>query len=313
MNAPICLFTYNRLKELEKTIDGLKSNYLSNESELFIFSDQAKNIQNQVRVNAVRQYLKSITGFKSIQIIESKENKGLAKSIIDGVTYILDRYEKVIVLEDDLISSPNFLNFMNQALNFYQTDQNIQSISGFSLALENKEKEVYFQTRPGSWGWASWRDRWNLEIFDKEEIKEKLNSDSSLLKKFKIKCGADISKMLLDSIHNRNDSWYVCWAFDHYMKNHYSVFPAYSYVQNIGFGNEGTHCQGINSHFSVLVDQQKTTTFFSDFQIPEHKIDSQFLHYFSFEYKLMFRIKLLKTKNGRHQIVEEIKRRTGIN
>ena len=312
MYAPICLFTFNRLNETQQTVKALQENYLATESELFIFSDGPKNQQTEANVTAVRDYIKSISGFKLIQIIESKENKGLADSIISGVTFIFEKYEKVIVLEDDLIASPNFLNFMNQALDFYQPDINIQSISGFSLSLKNKINEVYFQTRPGSWGWATWKNRWKLEIFNKEKIKAELISDPDTLNKFRIKCGADMSEMLLDSIHNRNDSWYVRWAFHHFLNNHYSVFPAYSYIQNIGFGNEGIHCQGINSYISEPIDEQKVTTRFPDFQIPNKKLSREFLCYFSIQHKILFRIKLLRTNAGRRQILEEIITKLGI-
>jgi len=313
MLAPVCLFTYNRLNEVQLTVEALKCNHLATESELYIFSDGPKNEQTEPKVELVRKYIHSIDGFKSVHIIESNENKGLANSIIDGVSLILEKYEKIIVLEDDLISSPNFLSFMNQALYFYQLDTNIQSINGFSLSLKDRQNEIYFQVRTGSWGWATWNNRWKQEIFNKEKINTKLNSDPAILKKFKMKCGADMPKMLFDSIHNRNDSWYVRWVFDHFINNHYSVFPTYSYIQNIGFGNEGIHCHGINPYISEGADDHKMTTRFKNFQIPKHQIDKQFLYYFSFQYKLFLRIRLLKTKSGRSQILKEIKKRIGIN
>ena len=113
---------------------------------------------------------------------------------------------------------------MNQALNFDQPNKNIQSICGFSLSLKDKRNEIYFQDRPGSWGWAAWKDRWNMDIFNKEQIRFKINSDSSTLRKFRMKYGADMPRMLLNSINNRNDSWYVQWAFGHFSNYNYSVF-----------------------------------------------------------------------------------------
>lgn len=312
MRTPICLFTYNRLYETRQTVEALKQNFLASESELYVFSDGSKNDQEKSKVDAVRQYLQTISGFKSVQIIESAVNKGLANSIINGVSQIVQQSGNVIVLEDDLITTPNFLNFMNQALDFYRDDQNIQSISGYSLFLKDKSADVYFQTRPGSWGWATWNDRWDKEIFDKKNLKKAIDLDRSLLKEFKLKCGSDIPRMLTDSISGKNDSWYVRWAFDHYRKNRYTVYPAWSYVTNIGHQQaNATHCKGINTYKSELVDERKISTQFLKFQIPSKPLSNEFLTYFTRWYKLVFRIKLLKTKTGRALIRNEIKSRLG--
>ncbi len=311
MLAPICLFAYNRVDEIQQTLEALKCNYLATESELYIFSDGSKNELNDHKVEIVRKYIHCVDGFKSVNIIESKENKGLANSIINGVSLILNKYEKVIVLEDDLITSANFLYFMNNALDFYLFDKNIQSISGFSLSLKDKKNKVYFQTRPGSWGWCTWKNRWDSEVFNKEKIKSVIKSNPSILKEFRHKCGADMPKMLLNSIENRNDSWYVRWAFNHFINNHYAVFPSHSFIKNIGFGNEGVHCQGINTYISEPVDEKILTYEFSEFHTPDIKIIQQFLQYFSFQHKLLFRIGLLKNRKGRAQVIEELKMRIG--
>lgn len=313
MPAPICLFTYNRLSETHQTVEALKQNYLAPESELVIFSDGPKNENSLPKVEAVRQYLYSISGFKSVKIIESQENKGLADSIIYGVSQIVEKYGKVIVMEDDLISSPNFLSFMNQALDFYIHDKNIQSINGYSLSLKDKSNEVYFQIRPFSWGWATWNDRWNTKIFDRKNLKTAIESNPYLLKAFKLKCGSDIPKMLLNSIDNINDSWYVRWAFDHFRNNRYSVSPAYSFITNIGYSTEATHCKGINTYTSEPVNHLKIVFDFLDFQSPDAKSSREFLYYFSWRYKISLRIKLLKSKTGRNQILQEIKTRTSKN
>ena len=131
MTTPICLFTYNRLHETKQTVKALKENFLAMESDLFVFSDGPKNDAGRLKVEAVRQFLTSVNGFKSVKVFESEQNKGLANSIISGVSQIIQKYGKVIVLEDDLITSTNFLNFMNQALDYYASKEKIFSISGF--------------------------------------------------------------------------------------------------------------------------------------------------------------------------------------
>jgi hypothetical protein len=310
--APICLFTYNRLTETKQTIYALQKNYLSKNSDLFIFSDGPKNEQAVSKVEEVRKYLQSISGFKSISIIESSINKGLANSIISGVSQIINQYGKVIVLEDDLITSPNFLNFMNQALEFYSNKKKIQSINGYSLSIRHKTYDIYFQQRPFSWGWATWADRWDEEIFNKEKIHITINNQNKTLSLFRKKCGTDIPKMLINSINNKNDSWYVRWAFSHFINKTYSVYPTYSLIENIGFSQYGTHCKGINSFYSEPTQSNKTTFNLIPFKIPDNQSTHDFLNYFSYKHKLIVRIKLLASAEGRKKIIEEIKERLKI-
>ena len=163
MLAPICLFTYNRLSETQQTVEALKKNFLASKSDLFVFSDGPKNAGAKLKVEDVREYLRSINGFKSVTIFESEENKGLAKSIISGVTQIIKKEGKVIVLEDDLITTPNFLDFMNQALDSFEYNDKVFSISGYTLnlpSLSQHNKDYYFAHRASSWGWATWTNRW---------------------------------------------------------------------------------------------------------------------------------------------------------
>ena len=312
MLAPICLFTYNRLDETLKTLNALQKNYLAPESDLYIFSDGSKDENDLLKVNAVRSHLQNVSGFKSVTFYKSEENKGLANSIIYGVSQVLGKYEKVIVLEDDLITFPNFLNFMNQALSFYKADSNIQSVNGYSLYLKNKKDGVYFQHRTLSWGWATWKDRWNVDLFDKEQLRDIIKSKPTLLKEFQRKCGYDIPKMLKDSIADKNDSWYVRWAFDHFRNKHYAVFPVYSFIINIGHNKDATHCKGINTYVSSPLNTEKIEFEFPIFQPADRKISTEFLYYFSRIYKFIFRIKLLKTQTGRIQVFRELKMRAGL-
>ncbi len=309
--SPICLFTYNRLPETQQTVAALQRNYLAEASDLLIFSDGAKTESGWAEVRAVREFIRTVNGFKSVHIFESAQNNGLAQSIISGVTSALSQSDRVIVLEDDLVTTPNFLDFMNQALNDYQNEQHIQSICGYSLLLKNVDQDVYFQQRPGSWGWGTWKDRWNPEIFNKEQIRAAINENSDLLKRFKQSCGNDISRMLLGSLNNQNDSWYVRWTFDHFRQNRYSVYPVRSYVQNIGFSDSGTHCKGINTYRSILADGQKRKYKPVPFSTPGRRESREFLNYFSRIYKLLERLKLVKTPNGRRLLIGEIKTRFG--
>ncbi|GAL71319.1 glycosyltransferase [Jejuia pallidilutea] len=134
--APIALFTYKKLAPLKATVEALKSNNLAEKSELIVFSDGPKKESDTPQIEAVRAYIKTITGFKKITCIFSKNNKGLAKSILEGVTQILKQNETVIVLEDDLKTSINFLDFMNESLDFYKDNDKIISISGYTPPIK---------------------------------------------------------------------------------------------------------------------------------------------------------------------------------
>jgi hypothetical protein len=308
--APICLFTYNRLDETRQTVQALQKNYLAPYSELFVFSDASKDADGAIRVAKVRDFLETVEGFKLITIYESKVNKGLADSIIDGVSRIVNQYGKVIVLEDDLITTPNFLDFMNKSLHIYKVAETVQSISGFSLKIKHnlKQSDVYFHGRPFSWGWATWDDRWDRNIFDKKVIQNKINIDAKILKKFSHQCGSDISAMLLDSINDKNNSWYVRWAFDHFNTKRVTVYPFLSKIYNIGFSEDGSHCKGINV-FCSITDTEFRRTFILSKPYHDKVFQREFLNYFSKFYKLKFRFNLLGTSFGRKSIMNEIKLR----
>ena len=309
MFAPIALFTYNRLTETRETLEALKLNDRAKDSDLFIFSDGPKNEAGREAVQQVRDSLKTLNGFKSVSLIESAENKGLARSVIDGVSRVLNEYDRVIVLEDDLITAPNFLNYMNEALDFYRHDKRIQSISAYSLLLRGWSSGYYFQTRPASWGWGSWKDRWQPEIFDKEKLQTEVETNPALLKQFTKWCGNDISRMLLDSLSGKNDSWYVRWCYNHFKTQRYALYPARSFVTNIGHHENATHCKGINTYVSEPIDPTISGFDFPVFQQPDEWTNRQFLNYFKRSYKLVFRLKLLAHPHGREQVMHEIRDR----
>ena len=306
--APICLFVYNRLDETKITVEALKANFLAAESKLFIFSDGFKNAETQSKVEEVRAYIKTITGFKEITLIECAVNKGLASSIIAGVTKIVNTHGTVIVLEDDLVTTPNFLDFMNQSLQFYENNTSIQSISGFSLKIKNplKESDVFFNSRAFSWGWATWENRWDENIFDLNYITDTIASKPNILKNFNKQCGNDISEMLLNSISGKNNSWYVRWAFDHFITKRLTVYPFLSKVYNICFSDAATHCNGVNV-FDSIIDSEYQRTFFFLENIENKVFQNEFLKYFSKYYKLKFRLNLLLTSSGRKSVGNEIK------
>jgi GT2 family glycosyltransferase len=160
--APIVLFTYNRPVHTKQTIDALLKNTLATDSDIIIFSDYPKTEKVVESVKQTREYLKTIKGFRSIKIIERNENFGLANNIIDGVTTVVNQYGKIIVLEDDLLTSPYFLRYMNEALMLYENEKDVVCIHGYIYPVKQKLPDTFFLRGADCWGWATWKHGWDI-------------------------------------------------------------------------------------------------------------------------------------------------------
>jgi len=250
MLAPICLFVYNRLEHTIACINALKNNNLAKESELFIFSDYAKNEKDILDVNRVRMYLENIDGFKKVNIIMREKNFGLANNIIDGVTKIVNEYGKIIVLEDDLVTSSDFLKYMNDGLELYADEEKVASIHGYVYPLPHYERltETFFIRGADCWGWATWARAWKHFEPDGKKLLKELKRQH-LSKKFNFNNSYPYVNMLEDQIKGRNNSWAIRWYASAFINNMYTLYPRQSLVQNIGMDNSGTHC-GYNDYFN---------------------------------------------------------------
>ncbi|MDH3269365.1 MAG: glycosyltransferase, partial [Ignavibacteria bacterium] len=179
--APIVLFVYNRPEHTKRTVESLLNNTLINNSTLFIFSDGPKNDKDLKNVEEVKDYIRTIKGFDKIEIIEREKNFGLANSVISGVTQVIESYGKVIVLEDDMISSPYFLKYMNEVLNFFEYDQRIFSVTGYTFPIKIPEYykyPVYLSSRSSSWGWGTWKNRWEKADWEIKDFQSFINDKS---------------------------------------------------------------------------------------------------------------------------------------
>ena len=252
--TPVAIFGYNRPLHLEQTIKALAKNELSEETPLYVFIDGPKTNEDIVKVAAVHNVVKNIQGFSNINIILRDTNSGLATSIINGVTKVLNDYDSIIVLEDDLITSPYFLRYMNKALDEYKSITQVMSISGYGIknVLENLDEpepcDAYFATRNSSWGWGTWKDSWLLADWNVSDY-EKFKCDGLQRKKF-TEVGENVCLMLDLQQHDFIDSWAIRWTYTHFLNNGLSLIPYKSYVQNIGFDGSGTHCRP-SDKFSV--------------------------------------------------------------
>ncbi len=290
--APILLFTYNRLNETQKTVKALQNNYLASESELFIFSDNGKDANGEKKVKKVRDYLKTIDGFKKVHIKEATTNLGLANSILNGVTEVINQYGKVIVLEDDLITSANFLDFMNQALNFYSNSSEVISISGYSLnlpSLKTHNADYYVGYRASSWGWGIWKSKWENVDWDVSDY-SKFKGDYKQRIKFS-KIGSDMPRMLKNQMSGKIDSWAIRLCYHQFKNNLVTIFPTKSKIYNIGTGKNATHTT-IGTRFDAQLDSSNDRVFvFENDLIVNKKIISEFKSKFSIRLRAIDKLK----------------------
>ncbi len=287
--SPVLLFVYKRLDTLQHTVAALKQNDLANESELFVFSDSAKTSDDEAEIKKVRNFIRTISGFKKIHIFESDKNKGLANSIIDGVTFVLREFGKVIVLEDDLLTSSNFLCYMNQCLEHYEDNKKIFSVSGYSYEIKDDNvKDVYFTQRGSSWGWGTWQDRWkevDWEVRDYNNFK----NNPSKWKAFN-KMGSDLSSMLKKQMNGKISSWAIRWCYHQFKHNLYSVYPTVSKVRNIGFGEGATHTFDYFNRYETKLDQSGKVHFVFDEPFIDKKMIEAFLVQFSLYTRAKYKV-----------------------
>lgn len=252
--APIVLFVYNRLHHTRKTIEALRDNILADCSELFIYSDGPKKETDADRVKEVREYIRQITGFGRVIITERHTNYGLEKSVVEGVTEVIGKYGKAIVLEDDLITHRYFLKYMNKGLDIYADNPSVYSISGYSHLRENlKDFGTYFLKITSSWSWATWKDRW-----DKYDACckgwEILKSNRRLRKKFDYDCSYPFYKMLdMQMSGGRINSWAVKWYWTAFKNDGLTLYPQFSLVCNSGFDGSGEHCNSKQENAQMLM------------------------------------------------------------
>ena len=275
--APIVIFAFNRPMALTRMIESLKKNDLFNDSDIFVYVDGARNPQEQKKVNQVIDIAKSLT----TNVFASNENKGLGPSVIHGISEIINRYGKIIVLEDDLILMPGFLTYMNQALNRYESDERIFSVCGYGLRI-NRPKEykgdVYLNNRSSSWGWGTWKDRWNSVDWDVKDW-DQLTRNHTMQRAFN-KGGSDMYGMLKDYMEGRNKSWAIRFCYSQFKNKMYSVHPFHSLVDNEGFGLEATNCKQHYSRFKIILNKSNTVLDLPDYLILNPKIlkENAFYH-----------------------------------
>lgn len=294
MLAPIIIFVYNRPEHTKLTIEALANNILADQSDLYIFSDNAKNEKSIENVKLVREYISNLTNlrlFKNVFVEMSDINKGLANSVIYGVTKILNKYGKAIVLEDDLVTSIDFISFMNDSLDFFEFDERIWSISGYNLPINipNYYKyDIYLSFRACSWGWATWLNRWATIDW---EVKDFIKFSKNIFKQNKFnRGGRDLSIMLEQQMNGKIDSWAIRWCYSQSVQDKLTIYPTESRVKNIGLDGSGTHSGVSNRYDSQIVIETNS------YKLSNVKLNKRILKNFKNYYLSLFKYILMRTK-----------------
>ncbi|MES2828364.1 MAG: sugar transferase [Bacteroidota bacterium] len=256
--APIALFVYNRPQHTARTIKFLQQNALAAESRLFIFSDGARTTADEKDVTEVRDLIKNVDGFKSVEIITRNENMGLAQSIITGVSQLVKDYKQVIVFEDDLITSPHTLTYFNEALSLYKENEKVMHIGAYMYNLKQDLPETFFYRAATSWGWATWERAWNHFEPNIDVLMKQFDSEKK--RAFSIENTMNFWKQMTDFKKGKNNSWAIRWYASIFLKGGLTLNPSQSLVNNIGHDGSGIH-SGINDIYNVIINPKQITQF----------------------------------------------------
>ncbi len=253
--APIVLFVYNRPDHTKQTLEALSANTLASESDLIIFADGPKENATQEQIEKIRQtreVVKSKQWCKSVEIRESDINKGLAASIIGGVTEIVNKFGKIIVLEDDIVTGKYFLEYMNTALEKYKDEKKVWDVSGWN-ENPNKfgRKASFFLPVNSCWSWATWSDRWCY--FKKDPAYYMKLFSNGMIKKFNVNNSYDFFSQIESNYNGTMNTWAIFWYAAIFEHGGLSLRPSSSLVKNIGFDNSGEHC-GSDDYYNRLIN-----------------------------------------------------------
>ena len=245
MNAPVVIFAYKRVDKLRACIDSLTAADGHEETEVFVFSDGAKGTADADDVGKVRAYLDALGSrnpFKSLSVSKRPGNLGLAQNVISGVTEIIEKYGRIIVLEDDLVVTKDYLTFINDALEYYENEVKIWSVTGYGIPLGNIEgydHDVYYSYRASSYGWGTWKDRWQTVDWDMKSYDD-IMRNKKLRRRFE-RGGKDMTRILKDQRLGLIDSWAIRWCLSQSLQEKYTVYPVKSFVVNTGRDGSGTN------------------------------------------------------------------------
>lgn len=289
--APIVLFCYNRPWHVEQTLIALSKNELADQSVLYIYCDGPKEnaAEEQIsKIKQVREVVRKEQWCKEVYIIEAEKNKGLADSIISGVTEIVNKYGKIIVLEDDMLTSPYFLDYMNDALEKYKEEERVMHITGFMFPINKSIPETFFYQVPHCWSWGTWRRSWK---YFSNNINELYSYWSKDWKKFNKWGWTDLQDQLESNYKGNLYTWFIKWHAVVLRMNGLSLYPGHSLVRNIGHDGTGENCSKTNKYD---VDVLSRKIILDNILIKENKRVAKYIkvwnsgHWYSKRYRVRF-------------------------
>lgn len=289
--APIAIFCYNRPQHFSLTVEALRKNPLAQHSDLIVFSDGPKSEQESLLVEEIRTMVATLHGFKSIQLFPSQTNKGLARSVIEGVSQVLQRYENIIVLEDDMVCTTDFLDYMNDALRTYVKRLDIFSITGYTPPFHIPRaygEDTYLAPRASSWGWGTWRDRWQKADWLVHDFETILNDTTARARL--TQGGEDLWPMLVKQQKGIINSWAIRWTLTQSRHHAFGLYPVHSKIQNIGTDGTGTNFTfSTNAHTQQL---HEGTVRLNPEIAPEPSVLAAFRNYYRLPWKVRLKNRL---------------------
>lgn len=241
--APIVLFVFARPEHTRRTLEALAANALAKVSDLIVYADAARNESEVERVQAVRAQVHEAAGFQSVTVIERETNFGLARNIIEGVTEVCNRFGRVIVVEDDIVTSPRFLSFMNAALDQYVNVSRVWHISGWNYPIDPSGLDAAFFWRVmNCWGWATWVDRW--KYFQKDPRRLIESWDEERIRTFNLDGAHDFWGQITANQKGKLNTWAIFWYATIFERGGLCLNPGHSFVRNIGHDGSGENCGG---------------------------------------------------------------------
>ncbi len=290
VNTRVVLFAYSRPELSLRVLNSLLGNPEAALTDLVVYLDGPRNEPDRIVGDSITEMVKNLSGFRSVKLIRAEKNKGLAKSIVDGVTAQLLDHESVIVMEDDIEVAPTFLRYMNDGLNLYKDEEKVASIHAHVYPVDSELPETFFVRGADCWGWGTWRRAWQHFEPDGKVLLERLES-RGLCRDFDVNGSAEFTRMLKDQIAGKNDSWAVRWHASTFLQDMVTLYPRSTQAINIGQDGGGSH-RGVGTLDSRKFDSHPV---FVVWQAPEPLADA---HAAFKEYFLSQRPRFARTRLG---------------
>jgi len=251
--APIAIFAFNRPGHLNNLFSSLMTNPEAIFSEVYLFIDGPRNSEDKRAIAETKAVGESFAKFLNLTIIQKERNVGLSESILGGIDTVLLNHDQVIILEDDLELSPNFLHFVNTGLELHRDDFRVASIQGFSIIELKSTESSYFLRGADCWGWATWANRWKYLVRDPNILLEQLRI-KNLTKDFDLNGAYPYTNMLERNCNKALDSWAIRWHASMFLENRVSLYPGKTLVKNMGRDGSGTHGGSQEEIENVMAD-----------------------------------------------------------